>query len=185
MPSDAVRSGGTGRRVRWGQIGWLSRAGGGLGECRGGGRSEEKLICLQLLSLIACACLTGSITVNHRGSTRLLCHTTLPHHHHHTPNAPPPTSPSTGQIISFTSGAWWESLQSALILKPLGQAGRCLRICFARGVLLKGGGDPNLAGSLSSLTLRKICWNALLRLQIPALIKPRCVIPLTLRYFFY
>lgn len=96
MPSDAVRVAGTGKRVGWGEIGWCL-GGKGLGGWRGES-SEEKLICLQLLSLIAWARLTGSITVNHCGSTRLPRHTIPP--------------PAPRQIISFTSSAWWESLEN-------------------------------------------------------------------------
>lgn len=121
-----------------------------------GGCSEEKLICLQLLSLIAWACLTGSITVNHCGSTRLLRHTI------------PPCAPR--QIISFTSSAWWESLKNVpynnLPRDTLPKSCRCHRICFARRVLLIGWEDSYLMGTLSSATLCGYYWALLIMSDI-------------------
>lgn len=94
-----------------------------LNEIRGNrfGCWEEgggKLICLQLLSLIACACLTGSITVNHCGSTRLLRRTIR------SPSPPPQTNDLIRKRCMMGEPP------EGSVLKPSDQ-GRCLRICLA------------------------------------------------------
>lgn len=130
------------QRVRWEGIVCLLGGEGRAGE-GGWGCQEEKLICLQLLSLIAWACLTGSITVNHCGSTRLPRHT-IP-------------SPAPRQIISFTSGACWESLEKRSVLKAPNHAG-VWGFVWQGEVLLKGWGDPYLARILGDFEMCGNTW---------------------------
>lgn len=104
--------------IRWEGLGLV------VGEV-GAGELGEKLICLQLLSLIACACLTGSITVNHCGSTSLLRHTILS-----------PPSPQTNDLI-HQQCMMGEPLEHSL-LKPSDQEG-----VWGFVLQLPGWGDPH------------------------------------------
>lgn len=104
--SNVVTSAATKNELDEKELVWL--LGGGCGE--GGRVVGEKLICLQLLSLIACACLTGSITVNHCGSTRLLRHTILL-----------PSSPQTNDLIH--KRCMIGELPEGSVLKPSDQEG--------------------------------------------------------------
>lgn len=93
------------RSARISNTGRRNQLGANRGGCWGGG-----LICLQLLSLIACGCLTGSITVNHSGST--------PHD--------PVASPQQTNDPIQKGGKWRESLRNVPRFRQRGGAGGIL-----------------------------------------------------------